>query len=86
MGWPQPSLTARASEAMERWNVTEPKLSHLWHPSRTVTSSLQWWEKKKRPSWPLSSSPIANSELMAIRLSSSGLGRSSSSFWLILGR
>ena len=41
MGWPPVIVELGASEAMERWNVTEPKLSHLWHPSRTFTSTLQ---------------------------------------------
>jgi hypothetical protein len=32
MGWPPVIVELGASEAMERWNVTEPKLSHLSHP------------------------------------------------------
>jgi hypothetical protein len=69
------------------WNQGSSQRYHISGTySRIVTSSLRGHRrKKKRPPWPLSSSPIANSELMAIRLSSFGLGRSPSSFWLILG-
>ena len=48
MGWPPVIVELGASKAMERWNVTEPKLSYLWHPSRTVTSELQWRDDKRK--------------------------------------